>query len=78
MIGYWQGKTKILGRKNCPNATLSATNHTWTGQASNFGLRGVRSVTTVLSSLLDNWGSISGGGGETGCEVNLASYPVGM
>jgi hypothetical protein len=38
----WQGKT-------CPNATLSATNPTWTDPGSNPGLRGGRPAANSLS-----------------------------
>jgi hypothetical protein len=43
------GKTKVLGGKTCPSATLSTTNSTWTHQGSNPGLRGQRPATKCLS-----------------------------
>ena len=45
---YWQGKTELL-KENCPTASLSATNPTWTGLGSNPGLCGEGPVTNGLS-----------------------------
>jgi hypothetical protein len=41
--------TKRTRRKNCPSATLCATNPTWTDPGANPGLRGERSATKRLS-----------------------------
>jgi hypothetical protein len=46
---YWQGKTGELGRKTCPNATLSTTNSTWIDPGANPGLRGERPAANDLS-----------------------------
>jgi hypothetical protein len=45
----WQGKTEVLGEKNCPIAALSTTNPTWTDPGSNTGLRGERPANNRLS-----------------------------
>jgi hypothetical protein len=53
---YWQGKTKELGRKTCPSATLSTTNPTWIDPGANPGLHGERPATNRLSH-----GTVEGG-----------------
>jgi hypothetical protein len=54
---YWQGNTKVPGKKTCPSATLSTTDPAYTGLGSNPDLRGVRPATNRLchGPILKDW-----------------------
>ena len=47
---YWQGKTEVLGEKNCLSAIFSTTNFTWTLLGSNRGFCSQKPATTRSKS----------------------------
>jgi hypothetical protein len=46
---YWQGKSKELGERTCPSATLSTTNPIWIYPGANPGRRSDRPATNRLN-----------------------------